>query len=57
VIGRHIRAAGIKAVEQKVAEMPGIAAPTLGGLKAKKTRELGSTPDAMIPKVVAFPTS
>jgi hypothetical protein len=57
VIGRHIRAAGIQAIEQKVAEMPGVVAPTIGSMKAKKTRELGSTPDAMIPKIIAFPTS
>jgi hypothetical protein len=54
---RHIRLAGLRAVEDKLAE---IAMPTLASLKAQKTRELGtgpSTPNAPIPKVVSFPTS
>lgn len=54
---RHIRVAGLRAVENKLAE---IINPTLGTLKAKKTRELGGTvnlPDANIPKVVSFPAS
>jgi hypothetical protein len=50
---RHIREAGLRAVEEKLAE---IATPTLAGLKAKKTKELGGLPDANIPKVVSFPT-
>ncbi len=51
---RHIRDAGIRAVEDKLAE---IVSPTLGTLKAKKTKELGGLPDANIPKVVSFPAS
>lgn len=54
-IPRHIRLAGHRAIEQKLAE---IMNPTLGGLKAKKTKELGGAqPDANIPKVVSFPTT
>lgn len=52
---RHIRLAGRDAIEHKLAE---IMNPTLGTLKAKKTKELGlPQPDANIPKVVAFPSS
>ncbi len=51
---RHIREAGLRAVEAKLAE---IVNPTLGALKAKKTKELGGLPDANIPKVVSFPSS
>jgi hypothetical protein len=51
---RHIRTAGIRAVESKLAQ---IVSPTLGTLKAKKTKELGGLPDANIPKVVSFPAS
>lgn len=52
---RHIRLAGLALVEDKLAE---IINPTLGALKAKKTKELGGgLPDANIPKVVSFPTS
>ena len=55
ILPRHIRTAGLRAIEDKIAE---IATPTLGALKAKKTRELGrapNLPDAGIPKVVSFP--
>jgi hypothetical protein len=52
---RHIRLAGHEAIEEKLAE---ILNPTLGALKAKKTKELGGAqPDANIPKVVSFPTT
>ncbi len=54
---RHIRIAGLRAVETKLAD---IFNPTTGTLKAKKTRELGGTvslPEANIPKVVSFPAS
>ena len=51
---RHIRDAGLRTVEDKLAE---IAAPSLASLKAKKTRELGGAPSAPIPKVVSFPNS
>lgn len=51
---RHIRDAGLRAVEDKLAE---IAMPTLGALKAKKTKELGGAPSAPVPKVVSFPAS
>lgn len=51
---RHIREAGLRIVEEKLAE---IATPTLGALKAKKTKELGGLPQADIPKVVQFPAS
>lgn len=51
---RHIREAGLRIVEKKLAE---IATPTLSALKAKKTKELGGLPDANIPKVVQFPSS
>ena len=53
---RHIRLAGLRQVEDKLAE---ILNPTIGTLKAKKTKELGGlpSPDTGIPKVVSFPTS
>ena len=51
---RHIRRAGLRAIEKKLAE---IMSPTLGALKAKKTKELGGLSDANTPKVVSFPTS
>lgn len=51
---RHIRLAGRSAIEEKLAE---VFNPTLGVLKAKKTKELGGAPDANIPKVVSFPTT
>jgi hypothetical protein len=51
---RHIRLAGLAQLEHKLAE---IVNPTLGTLKAKKTKELGGLPDANLPKVVSFPTS
>lgn len=52
---RHIRLAGHAAIEEKLAE---IINPTLGALKAQKTKELGGAkPDANIPKVVSFPTT
>lgn len=51
---RHIREAGLRAVEDKLAE---IATPTLGALKAKKTKELGGLPQANVPKIVSFPAS
>lgn len=52
---RHIRLAGRSAIEEKLAE---VFNPTLGVLKAKKTKELGGKqPDANIPKVVSFPTT
>jgi hypothetical protein len=51
---RFIREAGLRAVEDKLAE---IASPTLGSLKAKKTKELGGLPEANVSKVVQFPTS
>jgi hypothetical protein len=52
---RHIRLAGHGAIEEKLAE---ILNPTLGVLKAKKTKELGGAkPEANIPKVVSFPSS
>lgn len=54
MLGRHARLAGLRLIEEKVAE---VVAPTLGGLKAKKTRELGGAPDANVPKIVAFPAT
>lgn len=52
---RHVRLAGHRAIEDKLAE---ILNPSLGALKAKKTKELGGAqPDANIPKVVSFPTT
>lgn len=51
---RHIREAGLRAVESKLAE---IFNPTQGSLKATKTKQLGGLPDANLPKVVSFPTS
>lgn len=51
---RHIRRAGLRQVEDKLAE---ILNPSIGMLKAKKTKELGGLPDANIPKVVSFPTA
>lgn len=50
---RHIRKAGRLAIEAKLAE---ILNPSLGSLKAKKTKELGGLPDANLPKVVSFPS-
>jgi hypothetical protein len=49
----HIRLAGLALIEQKLAEE--IGAPTLGSLKAKKTKEL--MPRANITRVVSFPSS
>jgi hypothetical protein len=49
---RHIREAGLRAVEHKLAE---IATPSLGALKAKKTKELGGLPSTNLSKVVSFP--
>ncbi len=54
ILPRHIREAGLRAVEEKLAE---IATPTLAALKAKKTKELGGLPEANIPKVVSYPAS
>lgn len=51
---RHIRLAGLVQLENKLAE---IVNPTLGAMKAKKTKELNSLPSANLPKVVSFPTS
>jgi len=51
---RHIREAGRLAVASKLAE---ILNPSLGTLKAKKTKELGGLPDANLPKVVSFPAA
>lgn len=52
---RHIRLAGHHAIEEKLAE---ILNPSLGSLKAQKTKQLGGAqPDANIPKVVSFPTT
>jgi hypothetical protein len=45
--------AGLRAVENKLAE---IITPSIGSLKAKKTKELG-LPTANLPKLVSFPTS
>lgn len=50
----RIRLAGVRVLEEKLAE---ILNPTIGTLKAKKTKELGGLPDANIPKVVSFPTT
>lgn len=41
-------------VEEKLAE---ILNPTLGSLKAQKTKQLGGLPDANLSKVVSFPSS
>ena len=51
---RHIREAGLRAVEEKLGQ---IITPTLGSLKAQKTKQLGGLPDANIPKVVSFPST
>jgi hypothetical protein len=51
---RYIREAGLRAVEAKLGE---IMNPSLGTLKAQKTKELGGLPDAGIPKVVSFPAT
>jgi hypothetical protein len=61
VIGRHIRRAGLQLIESALEKSAsGVLTPTLGELKAQKTRELGgapSLPDANIPKVVSFPAT
>ena len=53
---RHIRLAGLRVVEEKLAE---IFNPTAGGLKAQKSKSLGmqALPDVPMPKVVSFPNS
>jgi hypothetical protein len=52
---RYIREAGLRAVENKLAE---IFNPTSGSLKASKTKQLGSkSPEIPIPKVVSFPST
>jgi len=58
VLGRHVRLAGLRLIEQQLEKSAKITTPTLGSLKAKKTRELGGAPalpDANIPKVVSLP--
>lgn len=52
ILPRHIREAGLRAVEDKLAE---IVAPSMGALNAKKTKELGGLPTANVPKIVSFP--
>lgn len=54
ILPRHIRMAGLRQLENKLAD---ILNPTIGTLQAKKTKELGGLPNANIPKVVSFPTS
>lgn len=51
---RRIRLAGLRLVEDKIAE---IFNPTAGGLKATKTKQLGGAlPEINVPKVVSFPS-
>jgi len=59
VLGRHVRLAGLRLIEQQLEKSANISAPTLGTLKAMKTRELKkpSVPDANIPKVVSLPAA
>jgi len=63
MLGRHIRLAGVRLIETtlstKLADIPSISAPTLGLLKAKKTRELGAptTASAAVPKIVTAPST
>lgn len=62
MIDRHIRRAGVRLIEAALAEktaFPTISAPTLAGLKAKKTRELqgpSATATAVVPRVLTTPT-
>ena len=51
---RYIRQAGLQAIEDKLAE---IMNPSLGSLKAQKTKQLGGLPEANLPKVVSFPNT
>jgi hypothetical protein len=51
---RHIRDAGLRAIEDKLAQ---IASPSLDALRERKKKELGSPLSAPIPKVVNFPSS
>lgn len=53
-VPRHVRLAGIRHIEEKLAE---ILHPSIGTMKTKKTKELRGLPDANIPKVVSFPTT
>lgn len=58
MLGHHIRHAGLRLIEDALTKQADITTPTLGALKAKKTRELNSgpsAPDANIPKVVSLP--
>lgn len=60
MLGRHIRRAGLRLIEEALEKSANISAPTLGALKARKTRELNgapSLPDANIPKVVSLPAT
>lgn len=55
---RHVRRAGVRIVEEalaKVAFEP-IAPPSLATLKAKKTRELGQSATATVPKILSVPS-
>lgn len=57
MLGRHIRRAGLRLIEEALEKSAEIGAPSLSSLKAKKTRELGGAPnlpDANIPKVVSL---
>lgn len=60
VLGHHIRRAGLRLIEEALEKSAEITTPTLGALKAKKTRELNGAPalpDANIPKVVSLPAT
>jgi hypothetical protein len=56
MLGRHIRRAGLRLIEDSLEKAANISVPSLDSLKAKKTRELG-LPDANIPKVVSLPAT
>jgi hypothetical protein len=57
VIGRHIRLAGLRLIQEKLAE--GVfTTPSLSSLKGLKTKELGGKPpDNHVPKIVTLPSS
>jgi hypothetical protein len=58
MLDRRIRRAGVRLIEAALSKLAvdGIFNPTLGTLKAKKTRELNSA-SAEVPKILTLPTS
>jgi hypothetical protein len=61
MISKRIRTAGLRLIEEALSKEalalpPPISAPSLGGLKAQKTRQL-NTAAAVVPKVLTPPST